>query len=93
MDNFLNKLEQLADLAAQRPDPRPLAVGGVMARVRGLEIEDDSQTIPLRFFAGGAVAAAAAAVVVSLLAVSSWTEATSPLVAMNSMFDVMDMML
>ncbi len=49
-------------------------------------------SIPFGFFAGGAAAAAAAAVVVAFLAVSAWNEMNSPLEAIGSMFNVMDVL-
>lgn len=92
MDHFLNKLDTLAALASGRADPVPLDAGRVMARVRGLEIEDE-EVVPIRFFAGGAVAAAAAALALSPFALSAWDELSNPMAAMNSLLEVMDVML
>lgn len=93
MDTILNKIERLAEMAARRPDPVALDAGGVMARIRSLEIEDDSQVIPIGFFAGGAALAAAAAIGVTVLAATAWQGMFSPVAEMNSLMDVMDIML
>lgn len=93
MDAFMRKIERLAEMAEARSVPRPLDSAGVMARIRGLEREDDRVlSLPLSFFAGGAAAAAAAAVAVSLFALSAWQDMGSPLTAMESMFDVMEVL-
>ncbi len=90
MDAFMKKIERLADMAARRPSPLPLDPGGVMDRIRGLEIEDDVLRLPMGFFAGGAVAAAVAAIAVSVVAAMAWSDLNSPLTAMRSMLDVME---
>lgn len=89
MDAFMKKIERLATMASERPLPAPLDASGVMARIRGLEIEDERVlTLPLGFFAGGAAAAAAAAVAVTLLAVTAWDDMSSPFVAVESLIDI-----
>lgn len=93
MDNILNTLERLAVMASARPEPLPLGAGGVMARIRGLEIEDEAPIIPIRFFAGGLAAAAVAAVAVTLVAATAWQQLASPAEAMDSLMDVMDIVL
>jgi hypothetical protein len=93
MDNILNALDRLAVLAAARPEPLPLDAGGVMARIRDLRIEDESPVIPFGFFTGGLAAAAAAAVAVTLVAATAWQQASSPVEVMDSLMDVMDIML
>lgn len=93
MDAFMKKIERLAEMASGAAVPQPLDATGVMARLRGLEIEDDRVlTLPLRFFAGGAAAAAALAVAVTALAATAWSEMSSPLMAFESMIDVMDVL-
>jgi hypothetical protein len=93
MDAFVKKIERLAALARSESAPAPLDMAGLMARLRLLEREDDSVfSMSLGFFAGGAAAAAAAALVFTLLAVSAWSEMNSPLEAIGSMFDVMDVL-
>ena len=94
MDTFMKKIEQLADMAAKRPDPVPLDVSGVMARVRGLEIEEESLSFPVGFLAAGLAAAAAVALVVSIIAAHDWAEmSSSPQLAISKLVDVMDVML
>ncbi len=95
MDTFLTKLERLADLAKGRSNPGPLDVHAVMARINGLEREDDSPVLSLPlggFFAGGLAAAAAVAVGVSVMAVMAWTEMSSPFAAFDSLLNVMDVL-
>ncbi len=95
MDAFLKKIERLAGMASAQSVPRPLDRAGVMERIRGLGIdrEDDRVlSLPLRFWAGGAAAAAAAAVAVSVFAVSAWADMNSPLTAVESLFDVLDVL-
>ena len=93
MDAFMKKIERLAAMASERPLPAPLDASGVLARIRGLEVEDERVlTLPLGFFAGGAAAAAAAAVAVTLLAATAWAEMSSPFVAMESLIDVMEVL-
>ena len=96
MDAFMKKIERLAEMATAQSVPQPLDAAGVMARIRGLEVEDDERvlSLPLRFWAGGAAAAAVAAVVVSLLAATAWTEMGSPLTAIQSLMeaDVLDIL-
>jgi hypothetical protein len=99
MDAFMNKIERLAAMAGMRSVPKPLDCGGVMTRIRCLDVEDEGVlTLPLRFFAGGAAAAAVAAVAVTLLAATAWMEMISPLAAADSMpaieslVDVMEML-
>lgn len=93
MDAFLNKLDRLAALARSAPAPAPLDAAGLTARLRGLEREDDNiLSMPFRFFAGGAAAAAVAALIVTFLAVSAWNDMNSPIAAIDSMFDVMDVL-
>lgn len=89
MDDVLKNIERLADIAAGRPNPLPLDVGGVMARIEGLEMDEADVRIPLGFFVGGAAAAAAAAVFVSILALTAFQELASPDVAINSLMDVL----
>lgn len=93
MDTFMNKIERLTATAAMRPDPVPLDANGVMARIRGLEVEDDVFVLPLGFFAGGVAAAAAVALALSLVAATDWSQMNSPAVAMSSIVDVMDILL
>lgn len=93
MDDFMKKLDRLSELAARRPDPRPLDASFIMAGVRGLEIEDDSLVIPFGFLTGGAAAAAVAAVVTSLFAMTAWTEMSSPFPEVASLLDVVDAVL
>lgn len=93
MDSILEKIERLAEMAGQQNDPVPLDVSGVMARIRGLEIVEEAEALPIRFFAGGAAAAAAAAIAVSALAAMAWTDIFNPVVEMDSLMDVMDIML
>lgn len=93
MDAFVKKIERLSEMASRRPNPLPLDATGVMARIRGLQVEDESVlTLPLGFFAGGVAAAAAAALVVSTLAISAWTELSSPMVPVESLIDVMEIL-
>lgn len=93
MDAFMKKIERLSEMASRRPDPQPLDAAGVMDRIRGLQVEDENVlTLPLRFYLGGVVAAAAVAVVVSSLAISAWTEISSPLPVMESLIDVMEVL-
>lgn len=89
MDAVLKKIERLAELASRRGDPEPLDVAGAMARVRGLEVDDGAEGLPIRFFAGGAMAAAAAAVFVAILGVSAWREISNPtLVPIESLVSI-----
>ncbi len=92
MDTFMRKIERLSEMARAESVPRPLACAPIMARIRGLAIEDDDRvlSLPLRFWAGGAVAAAAAAVAVSVFAVMAWTEMGSPATAVESLFDILE---
>lgn len=94
MDAFMKKLERLAEMASRRDDPVPLDVSGVIARVRGLEIEDEVESLPIRLFAGGAMAAAAAAAFVTVLGVSAWQEISNPTIvpieSLISLSNVMD---
>ncbi len=91
MDAFMKKIERLAEMARSAPAPRPLDSAGVMARIRGLEREEDNiLSMPLGFFARGAAVAAVAALVVTFFAVSAWSDLNSPLEALDSMFTVMD---
>ncbi len=91
--DFLEKLDRLASMARQQSVPRPLDSEGVMARIRGLEMEDDGVlSLPLRFYAGGVAAAAALALAVTLLAATAWTEMSSPVYAIDTLVDVMDML-
>ena len=93
MDAFMKKIERLAEMAKAQSVPQPLDSVGILARIRGLEREDDRVlSMPFGFFAGGAAAAAAAAVVVTLLAVSAWNDMSSPIEAIDSMFNVMDVL-
>lgn len=94
MDDFMNAIERLAALARSQSVPRPLDCAGVMARIRGLEVEDEGVlSLPLRFYAGGAAAAAAAAIAVTLFAATAWTDMAGPGVAMDSLLDAsLDMM-
>ncbi len=93
MDAFMKKIERLAEMARASSVPLPLDTAGVLARVRGLEREDDNVlSMPFSFFAGGAAAAAAAAVVVAFFAVSAWNDMNSPIEAIDSMFNVMDVL-
>ncbi len=93
MDAFMKKLGRLAALARDASPPRPLDAAGVMARIRDLSREDETVlSMPFRFFAGGAAAAAAVAAVAALLAVSAWNEMNSPLGAIDSMFNVMEVL-
>lgn len=91
MDAFMKKLEQLSEMAALRPDPRPLDSALVMSRLHGLDcvMDDRVLSLPLRFWAGGAAIAAAAAFGVTTLASTAWTEMSSPLVAVDSLFNVL----
>lgn len=93
MDNILEKIERLSALAAQRRDPRPMDVAGVMADIRGLEIEDEALSLPLGFLSGGAAAAAAAAVAVSVLAVSGWNDLSSPMLSIDALLDISEVWL
>lgn len=92
MDAFLKKMERLSEMVSRRSDPAPLDAAGVMSRIHGLQIEEEGDvlTLPLGFFAGGA--AAAAAVAVSFLAFTAWGEMSSPLAAMDSLIDVMEIL-
>ncbi len=95
MDAFLKKIERLAEMASAESPPRPLDAAGVMNRVRGLDIDSGDDlplSLPLRFWAGGAAAAAAAAVAVSVFAAAAWADLNSPLTAMESLFDVLDVL-
>ncbi len=93
MDAFMRNFERLAALARGASAPRPLDCAGVMARIRGLEREDENVlSMPFGFFAGGAAAAAAVAAVVAFLAVSAWNEMNSPLGALDSMFNVLEVL-
>lgn len=91
MDAFLKKMERLSEMASRRSDPAPLDAAKVMSRIHGLQIEEEGDvlTLPLGFFAGGA---AAAAVAVSFLAFTAWGEMSSPLAAMDSLIDVMEIL-
>ncbi len=89
MDAFMNKLGRLADLASRRTEPVPLDAQGVMARIRGLEMDTEAEIIPLRFLAGGTVAAAAAAAFALLVGASAWHEIFSPdLVPIDSLISL-----
>ncbi len=91
MDAFIKKIERLAEMARAASVPQPLDRAGLMARIRGLEREDDTVlSMPFGFFAGGAAAAAAAAAVVAFFAVSAWSDLNSPIEAIDLMFNVMD---
>ncbi|MCD8351302.1 MAG: hypothetical protein LUC93_11905 [Planctomycetaceae bacterium] len=93
MDAFLEKLDRLASMARQQSVPRPLDGDGVMARIRGLELEVAGVlSLPLRFYAGGVAAAAALAIAVTLFAATAWTEMSNPLTAIDTLVDVMDML-
>lgn len=93
MDNFLDKIERLSELAAARRDPRPMDAASIVAGVHGLEIQDDSQIIPLGFLTGGAAAAAAAAIVVSALAFMGWNDYATSLPSVETLLDISDMLL
>ncbi|MCD8140796.1 MAG: hypothetical protein LUE17_13630 [Planctomycetaceae bacterium] len=93
MDAFVEKLDRLTSMARHQSVPRPLDGESVMARIRGLEMEDDGVlSLPLRFYAGGVAAAAALALAVTLFAATAWTEMSSPIIAMDTLVDVMDML-
>ena len=93
MDAFMKKIERLAEMASGQSVPVPLDATGVMARIRGLEFEDDRVlTLPFRFFAGGAAAAAAAAVAVTLLAATAWGEMSSPFIPVESLIDLTEVL-
>lgn len=93
MDAFMKKFERLSEMASNRSDPLPLDSAAVMARIRGLQVEDENVlTLPLGFFAGGAAAAAVAAIAVSFLAFTAWGEMSSPIAAMDSLINVMDIL-
>lgn len=87
MDAFMKKIEQLSDMAARRPNPRPLDGGVIMARLQGLDcrMEEEVLSLPLRFWAGGAALAATVALGVTTLAASAWTEMASPMAAVDSL--------
>lgn len=89
MDAIMNKIERLAAMARSQSVPVPLDCDSVMARIRGLEVEEEGVlSLPLRFYAGGAAMAAVAAVAVTLLAATAWTEMTGPLAALDSLAEV-----
>ncbi len=94
MDVFMRTVERLAEIARAESVPRPLDCAPIMLRVRGLGIPEDDRmlSLPLRFWAGGAAAAAAAAVAVSAFAAAAWTEMGDPSTAVQSLFDVMDVL-
>ena len=95
MDAFMKKFERLSEMAAGRPDPRPLDCGAVMSRIHGLSgldiatPDDRVLSLPLRFWAGGAAAAAAVALGGATLASTAWMEMASPLTAVDSLFSVL----
>lgn len=97
MDAVMKRLEQLAELASRRADPAPLDAGGVMLRIRNLDIDDAADIVPIRLFAGGALVAAAAAAFMSVLGVSAWNEIANPtLVPIDSLISLsnaLDLML
>ena len=90
MDVFMKNFERLADLARLEQEPLPLDASVVMERLRGLEIEGDEETPPIRLFLGGALVAAAAAAFALFTAQSAWQELVSPLNAMGSFIEVLD---
>jgi hypothetical protein len=93
MDAFMKKIERLADMAKASSAPLPLDRSGILARIRGLEREDDTVlSMPFGFFAGGAAAAAVAALVVAFFAVSAWNDLNSPIEAIDQMFNMMDVL-
>ncbi|MCC8189827.1 MAG: hypothetical protein LIP77_04195 [Planctomycetes bacterium] len=92
MDTVMKRIEHLSRLAAARPDPLPLDVARIMPCIRGQEIVDESLTLPLGFLTGGVAAAAAAAVVVSLFGLTAWMEMANPYPVVESLLDVMDLM-
>lgn len=93
MDAFMKKFERLAALARASSAPRPLDRPALLARIRGLEREDDTVlSMPFRFFAEGAAAAAAVALVVGFFALSVWNDMNSPIEAIDQMFSMMDML-
>ncbi len=86
MDTVLKKLERLADMAARQADPVPLDAGGIMNRIRGLDVDyGPREPLPLRFFAGGAMAAAAAAVFVAVVGVASYQEIVNPIFSLENL--------
>lgn len=91
MDAFVRRIEQLSDMAAQRPDPRPLDSALVMSRLHGLDcrMDDEVLSLPLRFWAGAAAMAAAVAVGVTTLASTAWMEMSSPMMAVDSLLNAM----
>lgn len=93
MDIVMEKLERLSRRAAERADPRPLDVSGIMAAIRDLDVDDGFQAIPLGLLTGGAVAAAAAAVVVAALALAGWNDFSTPLPSVESLLDISDFLL
>ena len=93
MDSFLEKIEALADMAELRPPPAPLDASGVMARIRSLGPPEEAFPVSLGFFAGGTAAAAALAFLAYWAAAAAWAELSSPLAAMGSIMDVMEVML
>lgn len=86
MDAVLEKLERLAEMASREAAPAPLDAGSVMARIRGLEMEE-SEVIPFGLLAGGVAAAAAVAVAITAFAVTVWTDLSDPLTTFESLYE------
>ncbi len=93
MDAFMKKIERLSEMAARRPNPLPLDAGGVLSRIRELEIEEEATQLPLMVYFGGAAAAAVVAIGVTVIASSAWSDMSNPFVAMSSLGDVVDVLL
>ncbi|MDR3077512.1 MAG: hypothetical protein LBV15_01965 [Planctomycetota bacterium] len=93
MDSFLEKLDALAAMAEHRAPPAPLDAAGVIAKIRLLDPPEEAFPVPLGFFAGGVAAAAALALLASWAAAAAWAELSSPMPALGSLMDVMDVML
>jgi hypothetical protein len=94
MDAFMKKIERLSELATSQSVPLPLDRRAIMARIHGLAVEEDDQvlSLPLRFWATAAATAAAAAIAVSVFAATAWTEMGSPTTAVESLFDIMEVL-
>lgn len=96
MDNIMNRLDKLASLAVEEPAPARLDIARVMRSVENTvpepAVDIEAEEYPFSVFAAVGAAAAVAAIVVAIFAVSAWSDINNPILAMESLMDVMDVL-
>ncbi|MDR3211826.1 MAG: hypothetical protein LBU79_07915 [Planctomycetota bacterium] len=91
MDTFLNKLERLSGLAAQRPDPLAMDLAKLRIRLASLPVDEETEGIfSLPLFAGTAALASLAAAGVVMLAFNSLLYLESQTAMVDSLMEVME---